>query len=350
MDALALVAFVFLAGLTASRPCRNGDRADRGQAAFARRAVRFGRQRQPLAGAGAAGRTVHARQRRDPRQPREAHRRCRPRLDLCASAAPGCSPSASSSSASFRNSRSCRQRRPPHRLTSNSTQPLWNDMPIYSLDGIAPEFDDRASNWIAPDAVLIGRVRLGRNVGIWFGAVIRGDNEPIAVGADTNVQEHTVMHTDPGFPLTIGKGCTIGHRAMLHGCTIGDNSLVGMGAIVLNGARIGAELPGRRRRAGDRGQGISRALADRRFAGQGHPHARRCRGRAAENVGRALCRECAALSARAGDGHASRMNAATRPVTAQLPECILRAISAQRLPLSNGDLGNRAWSVLMRRA
>jgi carbonic anhydrase/acetyltransferase-like protein (isoleucine patch superfamily) len=113
-------------------------------------------------------------------------------------------------------------------------------MPIYSLDGISPEFDDRASNWIAPDAVLIGRVRLGRNAGIWFGAVIRGDNEPIIIGEDSNIQEHTVMHTDPGFPLTVGKGCTIGHRAMLHGCAIGDDSLVGMGAIILNGARIGA--------------------------------------------------------------------------------------------------------------
>jgi carbonic anhydrase/acetyltransferase-like protein (isoleucine patch superfamily) len=113
-------------------------------------------------------------------------------------------------------------------------------MPIYSLDGIAPQFDDLASNWIAPDAVLIGRVHLGRNAGIWFGAVIRGDNEPIVIGADSNVQEHAVMHTDPGFPLTIGNGCTIGHRATLHGCTIGANSLVGMGAIILNGARIAA--------------------------------------------------------------------------------------------------------------
>ena len=154
-------------------------------------------------------------------------------------------------------------------------------MPIYSLDGIAPQFDDAASNWIAPDAVLIGRVHLGRNAGIWFGAVIRGDNEPIVIGADTNVQEHTVMHTDPGFPLTIGNGCTIGHRAMLHGCTIGDNSLVGMGAIILNGARIGSQLPGRRRRAGDRRQGIPGTVADRRLAGQGDPHARRCRDRAA---------------------------------------------------------------------
>lgn len=112
---------------------------------------------------------------------------------------------------------------------------------IFALDGVQPEFEDRSSNWIAPDAVLIGRVRLGRDAGIWFGAVLRGDNEPIVIGAATNVQEHTVMHTDMGFPLTIGAGCTIGHRAMLHGCTIGDNSLVGMGAIVLNGARIGAD-------------------------------------------------------------------------------------------------------------
>lgn len=112
-------------------------------------------------------------------------------------------------------------------------------MPLYALDGKAPRFEDEDSNWIAPDAVLIGNVEIGRNVGLWFGAVIRGDNERIAIGSDTNVQEHTVMHTDPGFPLTIGAGCTIGHRAMLHGCTIGDNSLIGMGAIVLNGAEIG---------------------------------------------------------------------------------------------------------------
>lgn len=112
-------------------------------------------------------------------------------------------------------------------------------MPIYALDGVLPEFDDEDSNWIAPDASLIGKVRLGRNVGIWFGAVLRGDNEPIVIGEGSNVQEHTIMHTDMGFPMSIGRGCTIGHRAMLHGCTIGDNSLVGMGAIVLNGARIG---------------------------------------------------------------------------------------------------------------
>lgn len=112
-------------------------------------------------------------------------------------------------------------------------------MPLYSLDGTAPEFEAQDSNWIAPDATVIGKVHIGRNVGVWFGAVVRGDNEPIVIGADTNVQEHSVMHTDPGFPLTIGTGCTIGHRAILHGCTIGDNSLIGMGAIVLNGAVIG---------------------------------------------------------------------------------------------------------------
>jgi carbonic anhydrase/acetyltransferase-like protein (isoleucine patch superfamily) len=112
-------------------------------------------------------------------------------------------------------------------------------MPIYALDGREPSFAERDSNWIAPDAVLVGDVCVGANVGIWFGVVIRGDNEPIVIGADSNVQEHTVMHTDPGFPLTVGAGCTIGHKAMLHGCTIGDNSLIGMGAIVLNGARIG---------------------------------------------------------------------------------------------------------------
>ncbi|KQZ31883.1 acetyltransferase [Mesorhizobium sp. Root552] len=112
-------------------------------------------------------------------------------------------------------------------------------MPIYAIDGVEPRFEDRDSNWVAPDASLIGNITIGRNVGIWFGTVVRGDNEEISIGEDSNVQEHTIMHTDPGFPLTIGKGCTIGHRAMLHGCTIGDNSLIGMGAIVLNGARIG---------------------------------------------------------------------------------------------------------------
>jgi carbonic anhydrase/acetyltransferase-like protein (isoleucine patch superfamily) len=108
---------------------------------------------------------------------------------------------------------------------------------IYSLDGIAPEIAPSA--WVAPDANAIGRVRLAAEASVWFGATLRGDNEWIAVGPRSNVQEASVMHTDMGYPLTIGADCTIGHRAMLHGCTIGDGSLIGMGATVLNGARIG---------------------------------------------------------------------------------------------------------------
>jgi carbonic anhydrase/acetyltransferase-like protein (isoleucine patch superfamily) len=112
-------------------------------------------------------------------------------------------------------------------------------MPIYSLDGNAPLLPQPDRFWIAPDAHVIGRVRLGLDVGVWFGAVLRGDNEPIDIGEASNIQEGAVLHTDEGAPLTVGVGCTIGHRAILHGCTIGENSLVGMGATVLNHARIG---------------------------------------------------------------------------------------------------------------
>lgn|SRR5690606_25444374 len=112
-------------------------------------------------------------------------------------------------------------------------------MPVYSLDGISPELPPDESWWLAPTAILIGRVRIGVNVGIWFGSVLRGDNELIDVGEGTNVQEHCIFHTDMGSPLTIGRGCTIGHRALLHGCTVGDNCLIGMGATVLNNAVIG---------------------------------------------------------------------------------------------------------------
>lgn len=111
-------------------------------------------------------------------------------------------------------------------------------MTLYSLDGVAPEIDPDVA-WIAPTAVLVGKIVVHAEAGIWFGVVARGDNEPIIIGARTNVQENTVLHTDMGFPLSIGEGCTIGHKAMLHGCTIGDNTLIGMGATVLNGARIG---------------------------------------------------------------------------------------------------------------
>ncbi|WP_227286593.1 MULTISPECIES: gamma carbonic anhydrase family protein [Paracoccaceae] len=108
---------------------------------------------------------------------------------------------------------------------------------IYALDGIAPEIAE--DTWIAPDANVIGRVVLEAGASIWFGCTLRGDNEEIRVGAGSNVQENCVFHTDPGCPLRIGADCTIGHKAMLHGCTIGDGSLIGMGATVLNGAVIG---------------------------------------------------------------------------------------------------------------
>lgn len=111
-------------------------------------------------------------------------------------------------------------------------------MTLYALDGKAPSIDANIG-WIAPTAVLVGQVVVHADAGIWFGVVARGDNEPITIGARSNVQENTVLHTDMGYPLSIGEGCTIGHKAMLHGCTIGDNTLIGMGATVLNGARIG---------------------------------------------------------------------------------------------------------------
>jgi carbonic anhydrase/acetyltransferase-like protein (isoleucine patch superfamily) len=108
---------------------------------------------------------------------------------------------------------------------------------IYALDGIAPTIDLTA--WVAPDANLIGRVVLEADASVWFGATLRGDNEEIRVGAGSNVQENCVLHTDMGYPLVIGANCTIGHKAMLHGCVIGEGSLIGMGATILNGARIG---------------------------------------------------------------------------------------------------------------
>ena len=110
---------------------------------------------------------------------------------------------------------------------------------IWELEGQGPEIHPTA--WIAPDAQIIGRVRIGPRASVWFGAVLRGDNEWIELGESTNVQELSCLHTDWGFPLTIGAGCTIGHKAMLHGCIIASNSLVGMSATVLNGARIGPD-------------------------------------------------------------------------------------------------------------
>ena len=114
-------------------------------------------------------------------------------------------------------------------------------MTLYALNGKTPELPENGDVWVAPDANVVGNVRLGQGASVWFGCTLRGDNEVIHVGAGTNVQENTVMHTDMGYPLVIGAGCTIGHKAMLHGCTIGENSLIGMGATVLNGARIGRD-------------------------------------------------------------------------------------------------------------
>lgn len=110
-------------------------------------------------------------------------------------------------------------------------------MTLYALADITPQVDDTA--WVAPDANVIGNVKLAAKSSVWFGCTLRGDNELISVGEGSNVQENCVFHTDPGCPLTIGVNCTIGHKVMLHGCTIGDNSLIGMGATVLNGAVIG---------------------------------------------------------------------------------------------------------------
>ncbi|HJX19769.1 MAG TPA: gamma carbonic anhydrase family protein [Steroidobacteraceae bacterium] len=112
-------------------------------------------------------------------------------------------------------------------------------MAIFELDGQAPELPADGRYWIAESASVIGRVRLMADTSVWFGSVLRGDNEWIELGARSQIQDNATLHTDPGFPLTIGENCVIGHKVVLHGCIIGSNSLIGMGAIVLNGARIG---------------------------------------------------------------------------------------------------------------
>lgn len=113
-------------------------------------------------------------------------------------------------------------------------------MPIYALDDLAPELPEAGAYWVAPDAHVIGRVRLGAEASVWFGAVLRGDNEPLTIGARSNIQEGAMLHADPGFPCTLGEDVTVGHHAILHGCTVGDTALIGMGATLLNGVRIGA--------------------------------------------------------------------------------------------------------------
>lgn len=112
-------------------------------------------------------------------------------------------------------------------------------MTTYRIGALAPTVDPAA--WIAPSAHVVGDVRVGPECSIWFGAVLRGDNEPIGIAAGSNVQEGAVLHTDPGFPLSIGRGVTVGHQAMLHGCTLGDGCLIGIQAVVMNGASLGRE-------------------------------------------------------------------------------------------------------------
>ena len=110
-------------------------------------------------------------------------------------------------------------------------------MTLFALDGVAPDL--AGDTWVAPDANLIGNVVLEAGASVWFCSTLRADHEEIRIGAGSNVQENCVMHVDPGYPVHIGRNCTIGHKVMAHGCSVGDNSLIGMGAIVLNGARIG---------------------------------------------------------------------------------------------------------------
>jgi carbonic anhydrase/acetyltransferase-like protein (isoleucine patch superfamily) len=110
---------------------------------------------------------------------------------------------------------------------------------IYDLGPFKPQLPPAGQYWVAPNATIIGNVTLKMNASIWYGAVLRGDNDPIIIGENSNIQDGSILHTDLGSPLTVGDGVTVGHLAMLHGCAIGDNSLIGIGAVILNGARIG---------------------------------------------------------------------------------------------------------------
>lgn len=112
-------------------------------------------------------------------------------------------------------------------------------MSVYRLGDMAPKLPAEGDYWIAPNATVIGNVTLMEGASIWFNAVLRGDCDPITIGRNTNIQDGSILHTDIGIPLTIGEGVTVGHKVMLHGCEIGDNSLIGIGAVVLNGAKIG---------------------------------------------------------------------------------------------------------------
>jgi carbonic anhydrase/acetyltransferase-like protein (isoleucine patch superfamily) len=113
-------------------------------------------------------------------------------------------------------------------------------MPIYAIEGVTPEFPADGQYWIAPTATVIGRVRLMKNASVWFGAVLRGDNDWIIIGENSNIQDNSVIHTDPGLPVTLGANVTVGHNVVLHSTTVADNSLIGMGATLLNRSRIGS--------------------------------------------------------------------------------------------------------------
>ena len=113
-------------------------------------------------------------------------------------------------------------------------------MSVYQLEDLRPSLPQPGSYWIADNAVVAGMVHLAAGVSIWFGAILRAEDEWITVGEGSNIQDGCVIHVDPGFPTTIGRNCTIGHRAVIHGCVIGDNTLVGMSATLMNGARVGA--------------------------------------------------------------------------------------------------------------
>ena len=166
-------------------------------------------------------------------------------------------------------------------------------MAIYDLDGVRPEAE--GDHWIAESASVMGRVILKKNASVWFNAVLRGDNDPITIGENTNIQDGSVLHTDVGLPLTIGKNCTIGHMVMLHGCTIGENTLIGIGSIILNGAKIGKNCLIGANTPDHRGQGNSRRLHGDGRAGQGGERADRAAGHGHYGIGAALCRELEAL-------------------------------------------------------
>ena len=173
------------------------------------------------------------------------------------------------------------------------TEPGVRRQMIYALDDLRPVID--ADTWVAPDANIIGKVVIEAGASVWFGATLRGDNEEIRVGAGSNVQENCVLHTDMGYPLTIGANCTIGHKAMLHGCTIGEGTLIGMGATLLNGCTDRSGLPDRGRGPDHRRQGYPRRQPRDGRAGQGRAGAR-CgrRRRGCSNRPRPIRPTCAA--------------------------------------------------------